>query len=267
MEKQTGREIWYDLVPVRGARLLVSVRDAEEARAALAGGAHIIDAKEPSAGALGSVSVETLRRIVHTVAGERAVTAALGDADDDALVERRARAFVAGGAHLVKLGLAGCDAVRAAAMIHAAARGAGAGRVVAVAYADHRQVASPSPEDVLRLADAAGIAGVLIDTALKDGPGLPDLMAPGDIASWVSAARRGGLLAALAGKVAQDDIADLAAAGADVIGVRGAACDGGRSGRISTDRVRGLAATVRSAVRPTAVGADLQVGPYPSGRT
>ena len=50
-------------------RLLVSVRSEEEARAALAGGAEIIDAKEPSRGALGAVEIGVLREIVR--GGER----------------------------------------------------------------------------------------------------------------------------------------------------------------------------------------------------
>ena len=52
-------------------RLLVSVRSEEEARAALAGGADIIDAKEPSRGALGAVEIGVLREIVSVVNGLR----------------------------------------------------------------------------------------------------------------------------------------------------------------------------------------------------
>ena len=88
-------------------QLLVSVRDEIEAEAAVAGGADIIDAKEPLAGALGAVSCEVLRAIVAAVRGARPVTAALGDAADDHTVERDARAFVAAGATLVKIGFAG----------------------------------------------------------------------------------------------------------------------------------------------------------------
>ncbi|MBK5187486.1 MAG: hypothetical protein JJD97_04525, partial [Gemmatimonadaceae bacterium] len=61
-------------------RLLVSVRNAEEARTALAGGAEIIDAKEPSLGALGAVELGVLREIVQAVGRMRPVSAALGDA-------------------------------------------------------------------------------------------------------------------------------------------------------------------------------------------
>ena len=41
-------------------RLLVSVRNAEEAESALQGGADILDAKEPANGALGKVDATTL---------------------------------------------------------------------------------------------------------------------------------------------------------------------------------------------------------------
>lgn len=44
-------------------RLLVSVRDAGEARAALAGGAEIVDAKDPARGSIGAVSPEALQGI------------------------------------------------------------------------------------------------------------------------------------------------------------------------------------------------------------
>src|SRR5438067_2429694 len=59
-------------------RLLVSVADAAEARAALAGGADIIDAKEPRHGALGAVAPDVLRAIRNAVAVRRPVSAALG---------------------------------------------------------------------------------------------------------------------------------------------------------------------------------------------
>ena len=50
-------------------RLLVSVSSAAEASAALAGGADVIDAKDPLAGALGAVSADVLREIHAIVAG------------------------------------------------------------------------------------------------------------------------------------------------------------------------------------------------------
>src|SRR6266513_157132 len=123
-------------------RLLVSVASAAEASAALAGGADVIDAKDPRAGTLGAVAFDVLREIHAAVAGRRPVTAALGDAADEAEIERASRAFAAAGASLVKVGFAGiASAGRVTALIAAAVRGAragsdGNGGVVAVAYAD-----------------------------------------------------------------------------------------------------------------------------------
>ena len=81
----------------RGLRLLVSVTNAAEASAAVAGGADVIDAKNPLAGALGAVSPDTLRDIHATVAGVRLVTAAIGDAADETEVERTAGTFAGAG--------------------------------------------------------------------------------------------------------------------------------------------------------------------------
>src|SRR5262245_66329327 len=90
-------------------RLLVSVADATDAAAALEGGADIIDAKDPLSGALGAVSLETLRGICAEVNHRRAVTAALGDHADERLLEAMAADYVDAGASLVKIGFQGID--------------------------------------------------------------------------------------------------------------------------------------------------------------
>src|SRR5437899_1595244 len=96
-------------------RLLVSVTCAAEASAALAGGADLIDAKDPRAGALGAVSAEVLREIYAAVAGQRPVTAALGDAGDEAAIERAARTLAADDLPFVRNAGADIAGVRGAA--------------------------------------------------------------------------------------------------------------------------------------------------------
>ena len=229
-------------------RLLVSVASAAEASAALAGGADLIDAKDPLAGALGAVAADALREIHAAVGGARPVTAALGDAADEAAIEDAARAFGAAGAALVKVGFAGIDsAQRIERLIAAAVRGARAGRagVVAVGYADANRAASLGPAELIELAARSGAQGVLLDTANKLGPGLRAIVEPRAIAAWVAAAQQTGLLVALAGKLTADDLLFVREAGADIAGVRGAACDGGRTGRIAADKVRLLREVVR----------------------
>ena len=61
---------------------------------------------------------------------------------------------------------------------------------------------------------------------------------PRALAAWVADAHDAGLLVALAGKLTADDLTFVRDAGADIAGVRGAACDGGRTGRVTADKVR-----------------------------
>jgi uncharacterized protein (UPF0264 family) len=219
-------------------RLLVSVRDELEAAAAVTGGADIIDAKDPFAGALGPVTNDALHAIVAAVPRPRPVTAALGDADDEEAVERDARAFVSAGAALVKIGFAGMTASdRLDALMAAAVRGAGPDRVIAVAYADYERAGSAGPDDILNAAMRAGAAGLLIDTADKEGPGLLGLISAHALGCAIARAHSAGLIAAVAGRLTGDDLPAARDAGADIAGVRGAACDGGRTGRVCAERI------------------------------
>ena len=224
-------------------RLLVSVATPDEAAAALAGGADVIDAKDPTF-ALGAVPLQVLQQIHVTCAGMRPVTAALGDANDEAAVDRAARLMTAAGASLVKIGFAGItDCARVSVLLTSAVRATRAqgGGIVAVAYADADRAASLAPEAFPEIAARAGATGVLLDTADKQGLGLRALMSPLALAAWVTRARDARLVVALAGKLQADDLAFVRDAGADIAGVRGAACDGARTGRVSAEKVRQLA--------------------------
>jgi uncharacterized protein (UPF0264 family) len=233
-------------------RLLVSVSDGAEARAALEGGADLIDAKDPATGALGAVSLAAFAEIAHAVGEARPVTAAIGDAAEAARIEELARAFTRAGASLVKVGLSGvADPVRQRALTVAAVRGVRAaampsGGVVVVAYADAHD--GPSSAEVIALAREAGAAGVLLDTQHKAGPGLRQWHTADWLTGWVREAHAAGLLAMLAGRLRPDDLPALHDTGADVAGVRGAACDGGRTGRVAAANVRSLHALCSSIV-------------------
>ncbi|MEP7310034.1 MAG: (5-formylfuran-3-yl)methyl phosphate synthase [Acidobacteriota bacterium] len=248
-------------------RLLVSVASAAEAEAAITGGADVIDAKDPHAGALGPVSVAMLGEIHAAVGGERPVSAALGDAADEAEIERDAYAFIAAGALFVKVGFGSITCLdRVAALTAAAVRGAkagsggaaldhpplfasrpgsGNGGVIAVGYADMASFADSASMALIQMAARAGAVGVLLDTADKCGSGLRGLMTADALAAWVAEAHDARLVVALAGKLTADDLAFVQDAGADIAGVRGAACDKGRTGHVTADRVRALQARIR----------------------
>ncbi len=59
--------------------MLASVRTLDEALLALAGGADIIDLKDPARGALGALDQATARNIVAAIGGRAPVSATIGD--------------------------------------------------------------------------------------------------------------------------------------------------------------------------------------------
>src|SRR3954452_14348343 len=87
--------------------LLVSVRSAAEALSALAGGADVIDVKEPDRGSLGAADEETISAIVRAVDGRAPVSAALGELVDlDKSPNGNAARILVDGVSLFKIGLA-----------------------------------------------------------------------------------------------------------------------------------------------------------------
>ena len=233
--------------------LLVSVRTAAEARAAIAGGGAIIDVKEPRRGPLGRASPEATAEILAAVAGRIPVTLACGELADgiEPIAEhlrevRRLLAEAATAPVAVKAGPAGLGAERWATAFRQLAAALPAGvEPVAVAYADHAAARSPAPAAILTAAAAAGAATVLVDTWDKEGPGLFGLESAEAVGRWVAEARRLRLRLALAGRLTAGDVAQAIRLGGDVVGVRSAACIGGRDGRIDAAFVAHLAAATR----------------------
>jgi uncharacterized protein (UPF0264 family) len=229
--------------------LLVSVRSAAEVGPALAGGADIIDAKEPSRGSLGPVDPSVLREIGASAPPSIPLSAALGDFEGAAgasdaigmldLAARPAGVFV-------KLGLAQGTGDGAETCVRAAVVAAKTApcrpRVVVVAYAD--QIDGMAPGELLRLAARAGAHGVLLDTSSKDGRDLFTFMAPTQVKAWVCAARVAGLMAAVAGSLRTENLGWIREIDPTVVGVRGAACTGGREGTIDAEKVRALRRTL-----------------------
>ena len=230
-------------------RLLVSVRDEVEARAAVDGGAGIVDAKEPAAGSLGAVSPAVLAAIREAVPWRLGVSAALGDACD-AMEVTRALGRIQVPLAYVKLGFRGvADPATARALISEATRLAallpGRPAFIAVAYADWERTGSLSPAVLAELVSECAADGLLVDTAIKDGATLFDISPVEDLAAigrMLSAEER---LFALGGGLGLADIPSAAAAGAAIFGVRTAACDGGRNGPVAVSRVRELAEALR----------------------
>lgn len=239
------------LSPAAGGppKLLVSVRSVSEARAAIRGGADIIDVKEPRRGSLGMADPDVIAAIVEFVqtnAPHLPVSSALGE-----LADHRADEMPQLPASLsfAKLGLAGVARMTDWRARWRAARTSierhpeDSVNWVAVAYADWRGVDAPSPDEVIVEAVDVGCAGLLIDTCRKDTGRLIELADVDQLTAWAALAHQSGRFIALAGRIAAADLPALAEVPADVIAVRSAACPAHRR---DADVSAELVATLRA---------------------
>ena len=236
-------------------RLLVSVVDAGEARAAAAAGADIVDVKNPAEGSLGAPSPAVIAAVRAAVAGRRCRSAPRSATCPTCPARRRSprSAPRAAAPTFVKVGLWGVSTeADAVALLRAVRDGACPARWSwPRAYADARRVphAPLAPELLPRVARAAGVGGL---PARHGGQGRPR-------AAGLALARRArrrswprptplGLQVALAGALRAEDLPVVRATGADIAGVRSAACgDGRRSGPLDAARVRALRAALTPA--------------------
>ena len=238
-------------------KLLVSVVDVDEARAAAAAGAEIVDVKNPAEGSLGAPSPAVIADIRAAVPAALPVSAAIGDMPNlPGTAALAALGAAHSGAAFVKVGLWGvaneAEAVALLRAVREAIAGVPGAEVVAGAYADARRVAPAplAPELLPRVAAAAGVKVCLLDTAIKDGRGLLDWLSPDELTAFVDDARAGGLEVALAGALRAEDLPVVRATGADIAGVRSAACgDDRRSGPLEPARVRALRAACAATPR------------------
>ena len=219
--------------------LLVSVCNADEADEALAGGADVIDVKEPIRGAMGAATAEVWREVTARVAARAPVSLALGELGDPPPPAPLP------GIAFVKLGLAGAAAMRDWPRRWRAAleRWPRETQRVAVLYADGVHAGMPAPGDILREARHAGCQVLLIDTWDKTGDRLTAWLARRTLDPILREARQMGLRLALAGSLRPRDVDPVITSWRpDWSAVRSAACRGGRAGRVTRTRVARLVA-------------------------
>ncbi len=216
-------------------RLLVSVRSAEEAEQALAGGAALIDVKEPDRGPLGAAAASVIAAVVQRVGGRAPVSAALGELHEGNALQASLARRVA----FAKFGLAGCgDDLRWKDRWRAEVRLLPEGVApVGVVYADWSAARAPDPREVLAAAAELGCGALLVDTYDKSAGSVANLWSHQQLRWLVTEARAAGMRSVVAGSLCLDDLKALAWLEPDYFGVRRAACSGGRSGRLSAARV------------------------------
>jgi (5-formylfuran-3-yl)methyl phosphate synthase len=212
---------------------------------ALAGGASILDVKEPDHGSLGRAPFPIWRDVSAAIDSAAPISVALGELGEwvdphSPIVPQD----VWHGISYRKLGLARAEGDWRMDWRRLRSRldERGGPGWIAVVYADWQEARAPAPDVVLDTAlESSEIVGVLVDTwdkthRLKMDPGRH---------RWIERVRREGKFLAIAGGLDLDSIARLEPFEPDIVAVRGAACVGGdRRSSIDPRRVADLARAV-----------------------
>ncbi len=241
--------------------MLVSVRNATEAHAAVAGGCDLLDIKDPARGPLGMADAGVMAEMARFASecrgddGPLPCSAALGELAE--WESPNADESLPRGISFVKFGSAGIETPEKWIEIwHRVQSGLvsthpEALHWVAVAYADWQAAQSLEPWRLLDGACSVASDAVLIDTFDKSSGNLLQLMKPAELEKFADVCHRAGLHLALAGGLRGSQFAELVNIRPDIIGVRGAACTGGcRTAAVSADAVRALKRDLRASFAP-----------------
>ncbi len=224
--------------------LLVSVRNGPEADAALAGGANVIDVKEPSHGSLGMAQPQVIDSVLKQVNARAPVSAAMGEIGDER------KSIPTEGLAYIKIGLARAPQDWQS-QLQQRFQAAGQAKPVVVAYADHRDAGAPPVHEVLAWGRQHAAAGLLVDTAGKACRHLFDYLDPQQVCDLIVAAHNANMFIALAGSLNGNAFEQAVKLRPDIVAVRGAACVGGdRNLPIDQSRVASLARLIAAHSEP-----------------
>ena len=236
-------------------KLLVSVQNESEALEAIAGGADIIDVKDPFAGSLGRPTICKATEVSRVVGQKVPWTMAIGELENfssrdliqytsilqRSLIEpslKESHELRTVSPMAIKIGLAQMKYQKWEERLgEIEALVSRFVLCVPVAYADAKEVLAPDPEDVFAQAARTGNSLVLVDTCRKDSGGLFEIIEETVIRRWCRCVQAAGMQIAIAGKLTLADIHRAVELGPDVVAVRSGVCIGGRLGRVSVDRV------------------------------
>jgi (5-formylfuran-3-yl)methyl phosphate synthase len=222
-------------------KLLVSVRSAAEAQAALAGGADLIDIKEPTRGSLGRADDEVMRAILDEVAGLVPLSVAM-----DELTDYEFSTPVIPCSY-IKFGLAGCREANWRERL-TAWRGNVKAIVVPAAYADSQDAGSPDLGAVADFVIEEDFPVLLIDTFGKTGRSLFDWQSEAALRRLADRLRTYGVELALAGSLTREHVNVVRRVGPAWMAVRGAVCrKGERTLEIDPALVASLKASLLTA--------------------
>lgn len=220
------------------ARLLVSVRNSDEAVIGCDARISILDIKEPNHGSLGRATDECIASIVQVTPSSIPISVAYGELSDapPPLAPELSRRI-----EFAKVGLAGMALQAWQSQWHAWRTSLGNHlQPVMVAYADWQEANAPCPRDVLTNAQAEGCQWMLIDTFAKNGSTLLTTYGLDATKQLIQQAHEFGIQIAVAGSLGISEIDQLLPFAPDIIAVRGAVCAGDRNSSIDASKTRQL---------------------------
>ena len=234
-------------------KLLVSPKNETEAAEAIAGGADIIDVKNPREGPLGANFPWVIKRVKQITPADIEVSCTIGEMPNlPGSMALAALGAATTGVNYVKAGLYGLRTPKEAVnlmqnVVKAAKDFNSSVKVVVSGYADAERISTVYPLHVPKIAYAVQGDIAMIDTAIKDGKNLFDFLTKSQLQRFVDEAHSYGLKAALAGSLRKEDMPIICALDADVVGVRGAVCtlSDRVNGQITREKVRELVEVVR----------------------
>jgi uncharacterized protein (UPF0264 family) len=234
-------------------KLLVSPKNETEAAEAIAGGADIIDVKNPREGPLGANFPWVIKRVKQITPADIEVSCTIGEMPNlPGSMALAALGAATTGVNYVKAGLYGLRTPKEAVnlmqnVVKAAKDFNSSVKVVVSGYADAERISTVDPLHVPKIAYAVQGDIAMIDTAIKDGKNLFDFLTKSQLQRFVDKAHSYGLKAALAGSLRKEDMPIICALDADVVGVRGAVCtlSDRVNGQITREKVRELVEVVR----------------------
>ena len=227
----------------------------QEAQEAIAGGADLIDVKNPAEGALGANYPWVIRRIREITPKNLAVSCTLGEVGNlPGSVSLAAFGAASLGVDYIKVGLYGIKTPKEAIFllqnVRKAAKESNPQIKIAVAgYADAEKIGSINPLLTPEIAHKSQVHVAMLDTFVKDGKNLFDHLTVEQLKKFVDSSHAFGLEAALAGSLRKQDLPVIYALGTDIAGLRGAACTNGNrvTGQITRKLVSELVETLRQA--------------------
>ncbi len=224
-------------------RLLVSVRNVDEALLVAEGGADFIDLKEPARGALGGLPESTIRAIVQDLREHGStlpISATIGDVPMHELDQILSRVAAVGGCgvDIVKVGIERAPA--AGTVLRALAE---CGRPLVPVFIADRGL----DERAVSLALSLGFAGVMVDTADKRAGSLFEALPIEAVTRFVAMVREAGAMVGVAGALRREQAPLIVQLQPDFAGFRSAVCAGERSSSLDVQRLRALVAAMRAA--------------------